>query len=950
MNYKNHFVELWVNGEKVELESQDSLNMRFNSVLFDPTKIESKQGEYSFEFEVPATPKNNIIFNYANNSAAENKFSKRYSAYVYADGNEIFHGSLTVNSYEKGYYSLNLVQIKSYSMTELFEDMMMNEIKWEIPFDGVRTINTCNADEQSKIKFPLVSYGVFQKDPYETVESNKYYTSKFLIDGWNRWSIKDFYPSLNMMETMKKAFETKGYTVGGDALTDPLLSDIYMSTNLASGQVPLYNIGNSLLGKTNLGISWTSSHAGIQQDLKYPYYRVGGSLGWQGEDGNRPYYYNDHNYNLYSIQVYNLLEEGSITVKEQPSYMFNQGMHALIIPASGYYKIHLDVNARLDQSWSMTAQQWVGQNGSVVKDLYVNIPPNFLVTMPLEIQLVKNYNQDIELIKGKENMEFWNGRMDGNYENYHWYEACFPHEKLGNQYANTGIPTKPEYLCSEGEYVDWSLPYGKLYNEMDCRTVSQVMHIIECESNHLMGYDPVVNPNFICGFSSMGRVSEQGEDWSSAHGGVASVIKNGKSWSVLNGDYNQLFYTWGNPFQWNPAIQSGVRFSITQGTMSGGLDVLVHLEKDDILQLFGVHRDYEDAIGAALWYVTSANINFSIEAVSPADYLTLSRNNTVIWDEETQQYISAMKARYGFPRNLQLGEFLNNQTKISDWIDNVKKAFNLEIKQDEKNIFIDKVKTIENSSTSVVDINDKANIKDASFKRIDYPRSMAIKYKIDADEWGFERSAVNAAGGSELILDDPNWRDWADSGYTKILLNTDEYISSTSDISLSFSYTWYDNFSFNGVTNLRIPVISKYSYMIDGYDYDESMKHDGYGQAQRFWFNAKPSGLSVWTQSAPSEQIFLYIPQETIDLSSKRIALNYKTEGDTLLTELYNVNAYLSSNFVELDVYLNSDEYNRIRCGSYVGVDTDIYIPAEIEGYDPTGANPTTLKLMKKVS
>jgi hypothetical protein len=86
-----------------------------------------------------------------------------------------------------------------------------------------------------------------------------------------------------------------------------------------------------------------------------------------------------------------------------------------------------------------------------------------------------------------------------------------------------------------------------------------------------------------------------------------------------------------------------------------------------------------------------------------------------------------------------------------------------------------------------------------------------------------------------------------------------------------------------------------------------------------------------------------------INLNPKQVALNYKAEKDTLLDELFNVNAYLSSNFVELDVYLNSDEYNRIRCGSYVGVDTDIYIPAEIEGYDPTGANPTTLKLMKKV-
>ena len=62
MIYKEHLLELWVNGNKVELEDQKSLNMRFNNVLFDPTKISSTQAEYSFEFELPATPKNNTIF------------------------------------------------------------------------------------------------------------------------------------------------------------------------------------------------------------------------------------------------------------------------------------------------------------------------------------------------------------------------------------------------------------------------------------------------------------------------------------------------------------------------------------------------------------------------------------------------------------------------------------------------------------------------------------------------------------------------------------------------------------------------------------------------------------------------------------------------------------------------------------------------------------------------
>jgi hypothetical protein len=64
---KNHNIEIIVNNETVELYDQDKLNLRMNAVLYRPEEMLSKTGEYSFSFEVPATPKNNRIFNYANN-------------------------------------------------------------------------------------------------------------------------------------------------------------------------------------------------------------------------------------------------------------------------------------------------------------------------------------------------------------------------------------------------------------------------------------------------------------------------------------------------------------------------------------------------------------------------------------------------------------------------------------------------------------------------------------------------------------------------------------------------------------------------------------------------------------------------------------------------------------------------------------------------------------------
>jgi len=67
---------------------------------------------------------------------------------------------------------------------------------------------------------------------------------------------------------------------------------------------------------------------------------------------------------------------------------------------------------------------------------------------------------------------------------------------------------------------------------------------------------------------------------------------------------------------------------------------------------------------------------------------------------------------------------------------------------------------------------------------------------------------------------------------------------------LNTSYCWYDDFKIlndkdEEIGTINIPVISKFSYMIDGYSYEDSMKEDGKGLALRYWFRGKNTGFSV---------------------------------------------------------------------------------------------------------
>jgi len=967
MVYKEHLIELWVNGKKVELESQKSLNLRFQNVLFNPEKITSSQAEYSFEFEIPSTPNNDKIFDYANNLGKLNKFHRRWTAEVYADGTIIFEGSLTLNSYKNKTYRVNLVSIKNYGLDDIFGDDVMYDISgtrdsenWYIDFNGVSTINAYNANGSKEVMFPLVSYGVFQKakDEENSDSVMNSYTSKFDIDKYNRWWVESFYPALSLVETMRKCFEYKGYSVGGDFFNDEYLKDVYMSVNLADGQAPEYNLANPRFGMLNLRIEWqnpmdvppsgfldSGTTYGTVQSLNYPYLKSGNDY---ADLSSGEAITISPDFNLSNIRVYDMMSSddgGSVTVQAGPllepcSYMYEPNEHLIVIPSDGWYKIEMIVNTFLDTTTPITASQWVHSWDShtssmshSVEEKDITFNPDYRITTPLEIQLVRNYDEDIELIKGKNNFRCHDGYPDnetemnhGLYTNYSNWVTCFPHEKLGTFQVN---PTDGSRFDNRTIHDKYTYVYG---------------------DGELMAYDSFVNPNFICGLTTMGN--KEG-------GGCCAVIKNGYSWNKEHSDVHEAMYTQDGYYEslynivWNKSSHNKNTYLNSptpyytqgEGYSNGRITCMVHLNKNDVLQLFGIHRDYTTTGGTSVSYQTSASVSLRIQAASPNQYTDLLQRNYG-YDSPSE-----------FDYKLRLSNFLNKEKRVSEWVENVADAFNLDIIQNGGNITINTKKKYDRKQNYAVDIDNRVNSDEAEASMINYPKSMAVKYKIDTDEWGAENSVLEQEDGNAK-MNESDWKKYIDSGFTVINLNDDSYVTATSDKNLQFSYTWYDNFTWHEVDSsgveipdsemtLRIPVISKYTYMIDGYDYEESMKHDGYGLAQRFFFKPSPKESYVWTQTYPKEKVYIYTPSNVSE--DGYLNLSYKVNENSILKKYFNISAYLSSNYVEVDVYLTPEEYKSIKNGCMVHFDSDLYYPVEVEGYDPSGYNPTTLKLMKKV-
>lgn len=971
MVYKEHYIELYVNGKKVDLEAQKSLNLRFNDVLFDPTKISSTQASYSFEFELPSTPNNDRIFNYANNLSKLDKFHSRWNAELYADGSKIFSGSLTLNSYKDKTYKANLVSVKNYSLDDIFGEMTMNEIKnWKIDFNGVETINQINSGDTSDVAFPLISYGVFQKSPKNKDDSIKEFTSKFDIDEYNRWYVESFPPSHSLLGTLKHAFESKGYVVGGDIFQNKHLRNMYMSVNLSDDQSPEYNVGNPRFGGVDLSATITTNGSSYIQELQFPYFKV-----LDKENG-------DWLYNFSDINIYDVLEKGTVTLNTQhPSYMYQPDENIIVIPADGFYKIELSAYTKLNTSGTIQATQYtLDPLDNSLSEENLDLPVGLREITPVEIQLVRNYDDNIELIKGKYNKKYFIGNpniptytINGRtYDNGWLWETCFPHEDL----YGAEIPTKQNDLTvvkrgglrgavasnttTTTETGDGTTPRGGKRSRTRAGTIDitnnggryyqKTTFGYVYNDNEVMCYDQAVSPAFICGLSSM------------SIDGVRSVMRDGYSWSKNTADKNESFYneigysllkqnengdlvTEQSDYNQNSYINAPVGYIRVSNTeMLGSLPCIVRLNKNDVLQLKEVHRGYmrDESI---VTYGTTTTVNLKISAFSPRSYYDIKSSKSNRYEAQTE-----------FDVQLNLANFLNSEKKVSEWVQNVVDAFNLEVIQNGNNVTINTKKKVGSNLLTAVNVDDRVNSNEAEAIAIDYPRSMSVMYKIDTDEWGFERSAVDAAGGDESILNDDNWKLSGDSGFSVVMLNDDTYQTSTSDKSLQYSYTWYQNFNWYAVNSsfektsntpviIRTPCISKYSYMIDGYDYEESMKHDGFGLSQRFWYKPQSTSAYVWTRTYPVESVSIYVPSNIYD----GVNLSYKNTENSLLKEFFSINAYLSSNFVELDVYLSSDEYTRIKNGCLVHFDSDLYIPVEVGGFDPSGYNPTTLKLMKKV-
>lgn len=910
------------------LDVSDDTSLRLNKVLADPTKMNSRESEYSYSVDLPASPANNRCFGYANHLNVSAKFSKRLPCKVYSGEILVFEGTLLLQSFSapEQTYSANLVSIKVNTVEDIFGETTMYDLQWYEPYDGAPTINSVNEDKDSDVYFPIVAYGVFEKNPYFSDEVASDYTDRLLLDNTTLFFHETFLPSVRWLSAVERCFRQKGYNLTGDIYQDQWLRNLYLSVSLPNEQIPVYNLANPKIGSVDVSVNWTNIKqtgtttvidSGINQTLDYPYALLRPGRGYGGMQlGNTAgpiFHWNE-------IEHYNVFN-GTVTENIQ-SYMFDEGEQCVVVPADGAYRIDLEVTATLDTTFNngqiKGEQEYYTSESS--ETYLITAQQSITETCPIEIQLVRNVvngDANIELIKGKHNIVYTQSGASG--ATTADTLTCYPHECL---YNTSPCPTK--YDSTPYKSTPFKTPLGYIYKDGD-----------------VMAYDPYVSENFICGFSSYG-------------GGTMSVIKNGKSWyrgeaANIKSFYNNAGYTWmdrndgwsdteyaKNTYKDAPQSTVSITSSGTDRTMTGHLYCTVWLNRNDIITLNAVLRAWEKDSEAhagdmSNLYKVNVNARLKMNALTPNTY-ERAREDNLGYNSDSQ-----------FDRDIRISNFLSSGTTMASFVNNFITAFNLDYQQQGNTVTLNKGKINSSELRDFVDIDGKAAWKDSQWSKIEFPREMGVRFSDDKDSWGFWETVPHEH------RNDYNWKDFGDTGYDIVQL--DQNSTSTNIVSVNETYCYYQPFTlveYSGETEagrsaLNLPVIGKYSVLAEGSAYEDSMKDDSLSEKQRSWFRGYNSGKQVKIQNE-DEHVTLYIPEGIYE----GVENSYHSGGSTMLTRYFNIARNVNLDKVEVEVTLTPLEYQRIANGANVKFDGGLWQVCEISGYDVESKEPATLTLVRK--
>lgn len=978
-------IELYINRRLCDIQSPEKLGVRLNRVLINPAELSTKDAQYSYSITIPTTPGNDEIFGYANVEEVKNKFNRHYTAQLYVDSVRVFDGRFKLSEIDSaGNYKGNLVVPAKKTIKEIFGEKKMTEMEGILEADFTNTdnvnepltvtemLNKYNADKGTpNCIFPLVLYGLLPKVS-KNVENE--FTAKAIWDKYVRLGIQDFPPSINCMKVIEHIFANskndrgEPYSIGGTALEDPRLKNLYMSYQNPTTYNQEWNWAT--VGRFRIEGSWTNYKKvnNVNTFEKYFYMH-------DVEQGSESPHSDIYTANLFQgsmIDLKRVQDYGTNVIvsetEDSTKKAVRKNVH-ITIPQSGLYKINLDVNLTLRMSDGKSYVKdenekvyVIGENNHITtgRDTKLN---NF-ANSRYEVKLLRDFGNGFNItdIKHdgflyKNNLPQVKDQQESLYFPMPGYSCVQMVDPLQNEQLVGGFRWGDPGISRLEKTTDgFFLPGFSIPNGYSIKTYNTVYNLAEGLFDKL--YPAHSRILSIKNGWSWDKTYSQKNKIYSAINSEGYAKKIGKNAEEENTEEENSTTDGAAPKGWERSSKfkvdlSGVNRSnyinnIGNTAGKGYLNQVIWLEKGEHLTLVTVSDEGHRSSGSQHgWMVYDVDFVLDVQPFkSSFDWITVDSKGTgtkeMKWNDSSD--FSANK--------MNLVKFLPSELKIDEWLDNFCKAFNLDLIQPEEGKFELNVKQTRStaSAASVIDLDGKANIAQRTNQPLGLPSEYRLGFKVNQEEEGYvfskkENGDVAQDGGGSFVTGSIDGA----------------VVTQTSN----FSYNWFKKITKENVVGrnsegkdiittqvLELPIIthSEIWKNADPKDYAEMLKKLYTNYAQRFWYKTdNPDNVGVvWNNTDKKTQLLLPHLSNRLD-QKDTLSLDYNSSSDSILGTYFSIIATDDSNYTYVECYLTPDEYERMDGCTLLKFNGDLYYIAAVEGYDPMGWNKTKLKLIRRV-
>ncbi len=686
-------IELYINGQLCDIGNPRDLGIVLKRVFIKPSELNTKDAQKSYEITLPATPHNNDIFAHINIEEVQGKFTTYPDAQLYIDGIKILDGKFRLSSITKDSYRGNLGVPAPLTVKDIFGETTMNQAgKWMIPFNGVPDLSYYNALDYKDIRsgkdeynygdippciFPFVLYKLLTKEG-----SNGIYSPKDVLDSSVRFTLDDFPPSVNCVHMLKQIFRNAGYTLTGSALSDPRISNLFVSYKNPNDYEIQWGTGEIKIHGT-----WGNLVDGTRELFR----------------GNTDLSKN-HGFIIAEIMKYK--NSKVTTIKDSGANVTKKdGKTTFTVPATGLYKLMFNAEITLPQSGTTDGDR---------EGIYVD--SGTLEDTSFEVKILRNFDSsqiDIYPYLFPDNVF----ARDNIYQEPNQDTNIYPQAGQVNfidPYQN------PYFVCgfSWGNIPSNTEDYDKYLNPNQVHQIKQNPMAVTggrswTTGTYGEGIPQIENRTFS---------AVRSKEYTNKYGGGS----NGRFNVELNNIEYPITYIDANTNQW----------------AAGRISQVVWLEKGDDLSIM-LHSSMKRNIALnRKWRWTNQQIDYTLTLLPfrhDIGWLKINQEGAstepMDWNDEptfTNDQINLIQT-------------MPTEVKINDWIDNFCKAFNLNLtnsgnKKFELNI---KNRDIATNTSSIINLDQKTNVNLCQNEPLNLPYMYDLGFNTDTGEEGYYESMTD---------------------------------------------------------------------------------------------------------------------------------------------------------------------------------------------------------------